>query len=81
LTNGLNYGVDFKGGRTYTVRFADAVSAPEVAASLKDAFGSSPEVKTFGNASQLKITTKFKIDDTDLGVDDEIQNLLYTNLK
>ncbi|MGB5243798.1 MAG: protein translocase subunit SecF, partial [Lutimonas sp.] len=81
LTNGLNYGVDFKGGRTYTVRFSDAVSAPEVAASLKDAFGSSPEVKTFGNASQLKITTKFKIDDTDLGVDDEIQNLLYTNLK
>ncbi|MFD1314161.1 protein translocase subunit SecDF [Namhaeicola litoreus] len=81
LTNGLNYGVDFKGGRTYTVRFDDAVSAPEVAASLKDAFGSSPEVKTFGNASQLKITTKYKIDDTDLGVDDEIQNLLYTNLK
>ncbi len=81
LTNGLNYGVDFKGGRTYTVRFSEAVSAPEVAASLKDAFGSSPEVKTFGNASQLKITTKFKIDDTDLGVDDEIQNLLYTNLK
>ena len=77
LTNGLNYGVDFKGGRTYTVRFAENVSAPEIANSLKDAFGSSPEVKTFGSANQLKITTKYKIDDNSVGVDDEIQNLLY----
>ena len=81
LTNGLNYGVDFKGGRTYTVRFAENVSAPEVANSLKDAFGSSPEVKTFGSANQLKITTKFKIDDNSVGVDEEIQNLLYTGVQ
>ncbi len=81
LTNGLNYGVDFKGGRTYTVRFAENVSAPEVANSLKDAFGSSPEVKTFGSANQLKITTKFKIDDNSVGVDEEIQNLLYAGVQ
>ena len=81
LTNGLNYGVDFKGGRTYTVRFAENVSAPEVANSLKDAFGSSPEVKTFGSANQLKITTKYKIDDNSVGVDEEIQNLLYTGVQ
>ena len=80
-TNGLNYGVDFKGGRTYTVRFDHAVNAPEVANSLKDDFGGLPEVKTFGNVNQLKITTKYKIDDTEVTVDDEIQNLLYTNLK
>jgi len=81
LTNGLNYGVDFKGGRTYTVRFAENVSAPEVANRLKDAFGSSPEVKTFGSANQLKITTKYKIDDNGVGVDDEIQNLLYSGVQ
>ena len=81
LTNGLNYGVDFKGGRTYTVRFAENVSAPEVADRLNDAFGSLPEVKTFGSANQLKITTKYKIDDNAVGVDDEIQNLLYTGLQ
>jgi len=81
LTNGLNYGVDFKGGRTYTVRFAENISAPEVANSLKDAFGSSPEVKTFGSANQLKITTKYKIDDNSVGVDEEIQNLLYTGVQ
>lgn len=81
LTNGLNYGVDFKGGRTYTVRFAENISAPDVANNLKDAFGSSPEVKTFGSANQLKITTKYKIDDNSIGVDEELQNLLYTGVK
>ncbi len=80
LTNGLNYGVDFKGGRTYTVRFAENVSPPEIASSLKDAFGSSPEVKTFGSANQLKITTKYKIDDYGVTVEDEIQQLLYEGL-
>ncbi|RUA10086.1 MAG: protein translocase subunit SecDF [Flavobacteriia bacterium] len=80
MTNGLNYGVDFTGGRTYTVRFDKAVSAPKVASDLKDVFGSLPEVKTFGNANQLKITTKYKIDDNGLNVDDDIQHLLYKGL-
>ena len=79
--NGLNYGVDFKGGRTYTVRFVDNVSPPEVANSLKDAFESSPEVKTFGSPNQLKITTKYKIDDNGIDIDDEIQVLLYDGVK
>ena len=80
FTNGLNYGVDFKGGRTYTVRFVENVSPPEIANTLKDAFGSSPEVKTFGSANQLKITTKYKIDDYGIAVEDEIQQLLYNGL-
>ena len=80
FTNGLNYGVDFKGGRTYTVRFADNVSPPEIANALKDAFESSPEVKTFGSANQLKITTKYKIDDYGVEVEDEIQTLLFNGV-
>lgn len=81
FTNGLNQGVDFKGGRTYTVRFDENVNASKIAGSLKDAFGSSPEVKTFGAANQLKITTKYKIDDNGVNVDDEVQNLLFTGLQ
>ncbi|MCF6297399.1 MAG: protein translocase subunit SecDF [Flavobacteriaceae bacterium] len=80
-TKGLNYGVDFKGGRTYTVRFENAVNAPSVASSLKEIFKSSPEVKTYGSANQLKITTKYKIDDNAVTVDDEVQNLLYNGLQ
>jgi len=81
FTNGLNYGVDFKGGRTYTVRFDENISSPDVASSLKDVFGSLPEVKTFGSANQLKITTKYKIDDNGVDVDDEVQHLLFTGLE
>ncbi len=81
VTNSLNYGVDFKGGRTYTVRFEQVVSPTEVANSLKEGFESTPEVKTFGAANQLKITTKFKIDDEGINVDDEVQELLFKGLQ
>jgi len=81
MTNGLNYGVDFKGGRTYTVRFENTVSAPQVARDLKDVFGSLPEVKTYGTSNQLKITTKYKIDDNEITVDDEAQHLLFDGVQ
>jgi SecD/SecF fusion protein len=82
LTQGLNYGVDFKGGRTYTVRFAQDVNSADIASTLKDAFGGSlPDVKTYGSANQLKITTNYKIEDNDIKVDDEIQGILFKNLQ
>ncbi len=80
-TNGLNYGVDFIGGRSFVVKFENATSATDVANTLKDVFGDAPEVKTYGEASQLKITTKYKIDEVDKSIDDEVQQLLYTGLK
>jgi SecD/SecF fusion protein len=82
FTQGLNYGVDFKGGRTYTVRFAQDVNSADIASTLKDAFGGSlPDVKTYGSANQLKITTNYKIEDNDIKVDDEIQEILFENLQ
>jgi len=80
VTNSLNYGVDFTGGRTYTVRFDQNISAAEVGSSLKDVFGDTPEVKTYGAPNQLKITTKYKIEDSGLTVSDEVQELLYSGL-
>lgn len=79
--NGLNYGVDFVGGRSYTVRFENVVKPAEVSNLLKNAFGSSPEVKTYGDDNQLKITTKYKIGVEGPEIDEEVMNLLYTNLK
>jgi len=78
---GFNLGVDFQGGRTYVVRFDQNVKVNEVGSALKGAFGESPEVKTYGNANQVKITTKYKIDETSETVDNEVDNLLYTGLK
>ena len=81
LSIGLKQGVDFKGGRSYVVRFDKPMNASEVAGELKSVFGSSPEVKTYGDANQLKITTVYKIDEEGKDVDDVVQNTLYNGLK
>lgn len=79
-TKGLNQGVDFVGGRTYQVRFDKPVSAPEVTADLVAVFGSA-EAKIYGNNNQLKITTKYKVDQEGEGVDKEVNQKLYDGLK
>tara|TARA_B110000046_G_scaffold185295_1_gene226423 strand:- start:2644 stop:5616 length:2973 start_codon:yes stop_codon:yes gene_type:complete len=78
---GLKQGVDFKGGRSYVVRFDQSMSATEVAGTLKDVFGTAPEVKTYGSDNQLKITTVYKIEEEGQSVDEEVQNALFTGLK
>ncbi|MCF2875259.1 MULTISPECIES: protein translocase subunit SecDF [unclassified Tenacibaculum] len=81
FTLGLKQGVDFKGGRSYVVRFDQSMKANEVASALKGAFGTAPEVKTYGSQNQLKITTVFKIDEEGKNVDNEVQTALYNGLK
>jgi SecD/SecF fusion protein len=81
LSIGLKQGVDFKGGRSFTVRFDKSMNATEVAETLKDAFGTAPEVKTYGLDNQLKITTVYRIDEEGATVDEEVQNALFTGLK
>ena len=78
--NGLNQGVDFVGGRSYTVRFDQIMNPSEVEKGLVDAFGSA-EVKTFGEDNQLKITTKYKIEEEGSAIDQEIYNKLYASLQ
>lgn len=60
---GLNYGVDFKGGRSYIVEFEKPVDAADVRANLEEGFGSAPEVKTYGSSQRYKITTDYLIED------------------
>ena len=80
FTNGLNQGVDFVGGRTYKVRFAQDVNATEITARLVDEFGSG-DAKTSGDANQLKITTKYKINEASTEVDEEIRLKLFNALQ
>ncbi len=80
VTQGLNQGVDFVGGRTYTVRFADDVNPTEVETKLIETFGSA-DAKTFGANNQLKITTKYKVDEDGEEVDLEIQQKLHAALQ
>ena len=63
MFKGLNFGVDFEGGRTYVVRFQKPVETVQVMDALKGPFTKSPEVKTFGSNNQVKITTSYLIED------------------
>ncbi len=80
FTTGLDQGIDFVGGRTYQVRFGQEVSTEEVGKTLNDAFGSA-EVKTIGAANQLKISTKYKVEDNSVEADEEVQAKLFEALR
>ena len=88
VTKGLNYGVDFVGGRTYVVRFDDTVNNEELRSALTDVFvdadglNYTPQVKTFGDDNQVKVTTSFMIENseptTDLIVESKLSEGLST---
>ncbi len=78
---GLNYGIDFKGGRTYVVRLDQDVEVADVQAALAIPFGIAPEVKTFGADNQIRITTTYKIEDDSENVDNEVEELLMKGLQ
>ena len=78
---GFTYGVDFTGGRTYVVRFDTSVTAEQVRSAAENEFGETVEVKQFGGESQMKITTKYKVDQESTDVDAEIEGKLYNALK
>ncbi|MFB0943388.1 MAG: protein translocase subunit SecDF, partial [Patiriisocius sp.] len=80
VTNSLDQGVDFVGGRTYTVRFAQDVDATEVKKDLITQFKSA-QAKTYGANNQLKITTKYKVGETGSEIDNEVQVKLYEGVK
>lgn len=80
--NGFDQGIDFVGGRTFQVQFDQKVSSEEVSNALSTtALFDKAEAKTFGNDSQLKITTKYKIDKEGIEVDKEVNRKLYDGVK
>ena len=80
FTQGLNQGVDFVGGRSYTVRFDQPVNPTEIENDLVAVFGSA-NAKTFGSDNQIRVTTKYKVEEEGTDVDDEIQQMLYSALQ
>ncbi len=80
FTKGLNWSVDFTGGRTYVVRVDQDVRVNDVRSSLTKAFdGDAPEVKTFGSNNQIRITTKYLIKENN--TDSLVTRKLYLGLK
>ncbi|TAF68263.1 MAG: protein translocase subunit SecDF [Cytophagales bacterium] len=83
LQGGFTLGVDFKGGRSYVVRFSDALSASDARTELAKTFNSlesSVEVKTYDADNQLKITTTYLVDDESSEADGKVEKTLLQGL-
>ena len=79
--DGFKLGVDFKGGRTYQVRFEKEMETESVKKALSNVFkDASLEVKTVGSANQLKITTSYRVTDNTATVDSEVEAALNDGL-
>jgi SecD/SecF fusion protein len=81
FVRGLNYGIDFTGGRTYVVRVDQNVKSTDVREALAVSFGEAPEVKTFGPSNQVKVTTKYLIDQEGTEADSIVEMRLYEGMK
>lgn len=68
-TKGLDYGVEFTGGRTFEVRFDEPAQYDKIRANLANVFVDengqkmAPEVKMIENKFRAKITTKYLVND------------------
>lgn len=81
IVNGLNFGVDFKGGRSYVVSFGEPVVASKLKTGLGTAFeNAGTEVKTFGSNSVVKVTTSYMVEDESDEADRQVRAALIDGL-
>ncbi len=79
--HGFNEGVDFSGGRSYTIRFDQPVKTDAVRQGLQKHLEEFPIVKTIGNSNQLNITTTYLITQTGKDVDQKVETAVFEGLK
>ncbi|HAS39103.1 MAG TPA: protein translocase subunit SecDF [Microscillaceae bacterium] len=81
INGGLNLGVDFKGGRSYVVKFEKPIAATDARVALGKTMEGSLEVKTFGSTDQIKVTTSYLIGDESEEADQKVRALVLDGLK
>src|SRR6186713_1222102 len=81
IFHGFDEGVEFKGGRSYIVRFDKQPNEEQIRNDLAAAFGEAAVIKTIGAKNQLDITTSYLIEDTRPTVDSLVQLKLMEGLK
>ena len=77
---GFDKGVEFQGGRSYTVKFDKKYESEEVREKLKNYLGERPIVKTIGTNNQLNITTSYLITKPGQGVEKQVVEKLVEGL-
>ena len=78
--NGFDQGVEFAGGRSYTVKFNNTVNIESVREDLKKVFVEAPIIKTVDTKNQINITTSYKIKEQGNNIDQEVEGLLFKGL-
>ncbi|MCB0491828.1 MAG: protein translocase subunit SecDF [Cyclobacteriaceae bacterium] len=80
--NGLNLGVDFKGGRSYVVAFNSPVVATDMKLALTEGFDNKgTEVKTYGSSNVVKVTTSYLVEDESDVADTKVKDALVNGLE
>ncbi|MCF0042371.1 protein translocase subunit SecDF [Dyadobacter fanqingshengii] len=81
IFKGFGLGIDFKGGRSYVVRFQESVDADKLRSIMDEDLGSTTEVKTFGGQDQVKITTAYLIEETSTDADQKAESKILAGVK
>ena len=80
---GLSSGIDFTGGRNYTVIFDNPVVPEDIRAAIAPNVGdANVSVLALGtNGKTVRVSTNYKIDSNNPSIDGEIEQVLYKSLK
>lgn len=54
---GLNYGIDFRGGKEYVIEFEQPMDVVELRSDLTEPLGAQPEVRQYGSEQEIMIRT------------------------
>lgn len=75
--NGFKMGVEFEGGRSYTVKFAEKIKNEDLINSIHNVIGEYPTVKTMGTDNSYNITTAYMINVPGQQVDSIVEHKIY----
>lgn len=81
LFYGFDEGVEYKGGRSYTVHFDHAQDNDDIKNELQKSFGEYPVVKTVGDSRTLNITTSYQKENPSRTADSLVEATLFSGLK
>lgn len=74
VTMGIEYGIDFKGGKEFVLKFETPVDATKIRGQLAESLGSTPEVKRFGSETEMLIRTDHS------GEINTVQNIILSSM-
>ena len=80
FTRGFELGVDFKGGYSYNIEFAENVDPDDLRAALSDAFDGQPVVKAVNTENTFNVTTSYLINDIEDDAPDRVMHKLYEGI-